>query len=155
MSACRFFFFFFFFHPISFPRATLVLPLPPSSNPDPGSHSGPSSLLPPPPDTARAFIFLAEIILHFLASSTRWGVELLCVLYNSLVRYKYIHLTQIPGARACLLFFLCPRALFFCGWDCRDGQYSQQCSCYVCAMNGYRSVLVCDQRAGWTRSLPL
>ena len=39
-------------HPIYYPRTTLALP--PSSNSDPGSHSGPSS---PVPTTVRAFIF--------------------------------------------------------------------------------------------------
>ena len=47
--------FFFFFHPIYYPRTTLALP--PSSNSDPGSHSGPSS---PLPTKVRAFIFYRE-----------------------------------------------------------------------------------------------
>ena len=53
-------FFFFLFHRIYYPRTTLALP--PSSNSDPGSHSGPS----PPPShqllstTVRAFILYRE-----------------------------------------------------------------------------------------------
>ena len=50
----------FFFHPLYYPRTTLALP--PSSNSDPGSHSGPSS---PLPTTVRAFIFIAGILEHF------------------------------------------------------------------------------------------
>ena len=50
----------FFPHPIYYPRTTLALP--PSSNSDPGSHSGPSS---PIPTTLRAFIFIARRIQHF------------------------------------------------------------------------------------------
>ena len=49
-----------------YPRTTLALP--PSSNSDPGSHSGPSF---PLPTTVRAFIFIARRIQHFLPSSTR------------------------------------------------------------------------------------
>ena len=49
------FLFFFVFHPIYYPRTALALP--PSSNSDPGSHSGPSSLLPP---AVRNFIFHRE-----------------------------------------------------------------------------------------------
>ena len=54
------------FYPIYYPRGTLALP--PSSNSDPGSHSGPSF---PLPTTVRAFIFIAKIIQRFLSSSTR------------------------------------------------------------------------------------
>ena len=57
--------FLFFFHPIYYPRTTVVLP--PSSNPDPWSHSGPSS---PLPTTVRSFILIARRIQHFLPSST-------------------------------------------------------------------------------------
>ena len=53
-------------HPIYYPRTTLALP--PTSNSDPGSHSGRSSSL---PTSARAFIFIARRIQHFLPSSTR------------------------------------------------------------------------------------
>ena len=56
----------FFLHPIYHPRT--ILALPPSSNSDPGSHSGPSSSL---PTSARAYIFTARRIEHFLPSSTR------------------------------------------------------------------------------------
>ena len=51
---------------IYYPRTTLALS--PSSNSDPGSHSGPSS---PLPTTVRAFIYVARRIRHFLSSSTR------------------------------------------------------------------------------------
>ena len=57
---------FFFLHPIYHPRT--ILALPPSSNSDPGSRIGPSSSL---PTSARAFIFTARRIEHFLPSSTR------------------------------------------------------------------------------------
>ena len=56
---------FFFSYPIYYPRTTLVLP--PSSNSDQGSHSGPPS---PFPTTVRAFVFIASIIQHFLPLST-------------------------------------------------------------------------------------
>ena len=56
----------FFLHPIHYPCTTLALP--PSSNSDAGSPSGPSS---PLPTTVRAFIFIASRIQHFLPSSTR------------------------------------------------------------------------------------
>ena len=46
---------FFFHHPIYYPCTALALP--PSSNSDPGSHSGPSS---PLPNTVRTFIFVAR-----------------------------------------------------------------------------------------------
>ena len=46
---------FLFFYPIYYPRTTLAHP--PSSNSDPGSHSGPSS---PLPTTVRAFVFMAK-----------------------------------------------------------------------------------------------
>ena len=55
-----------FCHPIYYPRT--ILALPPSSNSDPGSYSGPSFLL---PTTVRAFIFIARRTQHFLPSSTR------------------------------------------------------------------------------------
>ena len=55
-----------------YPRT--ILALPPSSNSDPGSHSGPSS---PLPTTVHAFIFIARRSQHFLPSSTR--VEFLCI----------------------------------------------------------------------------
>ena len=58
---------FFSFHPIYFPRNTL-LALPPSSNSDPGSHSGPSS---PLPTTVHASILVARRIEYSLPSSTR------------------------------------------------------------------------------------
>ena len=61
-----YFLFFRFFHSIYHPRTTLALP--PSSNSDPESHRGPSSLL---PTKVRAFIFIARRIQHFLPSSTR------------------------------------------------------------------------------------
>ena len=51
---------FFFFHPIYYPRTTLALP--PSSNSDPGSHSGPSSSL---PTSACAFISRGESSIFF------------------------------------------------------------------------------------------
>ena len=54
------------FHPIYYPHTTLALH--PSSNSDPGSHSGPSS---PLPTTVHAFIFIGRRIQHFLPSSTR------------------------------------------------------------------------------------
>ena len=60
-------------HPIFYPRTTFTLPS--SSNPDPGSHSGPS---PPLPTTVRAFIFISRRIQNILRSSTRvelWGRE--------------------------------------------------------------------------------
>ena len=47
---------FFFLHLMYYPRTTLALP--PSSNSDPGSHSGPFSSL---PTSARAIIFLVII----------------------------------------------------------------------------------------------
>ena len=58
--------------------------LPPSSNSDPGLHSGPSS---PLPTTVRAFIFIARIFQHFLPSSTcieEWFISSLCLLYSQL-----------------------------------------------------------------------
>ena len=57
--------FFIFFHPIYYPRLTFELP--PSSNSDPGSHSGPSS---PLSTTVRAFMCFARRTQHFLPSST-------------------------------------------------------------------------------------
>ena len=63
---CTSFFLFSSFRPIYYPRITLALP--PSSNSDPGSHSGPSS---PLPTTVRAFISIAKIIQRLLPSSTR------------------------------------------------------------------------------------
>ena len=63
---------FFFLHPtVYYPRTTLALP--PSSNSDPGSHSGPTSSL---PTLARAFIFIARRSQYFLPSSTRVEVYL-------------------------------------------------------------------------------
>ena len=56
----------FFLHPTYYPRTTLAPPS--SSNSDQGSHSGPSSSL---PTSARAFIFTARRIQHFLPSWTR------------------------------------------------------------------------------------
>ena len=53
-----------FLHPSYYPRTTLALP--PSSNSDPGSHSGPSW---PLPTTARAFIFIVRRTQHFNPSS--------------------------------------------------------------------------------------
>ena len=65
----------FFFHPIYCPRTTLMLP--PSSNLDPESHSGPFS---PLPTTVRAFIFIARGIQSFLlpwSNCTINSIELL------------------------------------------------------------------------------
>ena len=63
---------YYFLRPIYYPRTTRALP--PSSNSDPWSDSGPSF---PLPTTVRAFNFVARRIQHFLPSSTR--VEL-CLL---------------------------------------------------------------------------
>ena len=53
---------------IPFIILALLSPSLPSSNSDPGSHSGPSF---PLPTTVRAFIFIARIVKHFVPSSTR------------------------------------------------------------------------------------
>ena len=60
-------FFFFYFRPIHYPRSALALPSP-SSNPDPGSHSGASS---PSPLRYASSFFIARVVQHFLPSSTR------------------------------------------------------------------------------------
>ena len=80
-----------FLHPIPvyYPRITLALP--PSSNSGPGSHSGPSS---PLPTTARALIFFARIIHHFLPSSTR--VELFRKMTKIGSRYTELCVKRTP-----------------------------------------------------------
>ena len=54
-ALCPLPFFFFFFHPIYYPRTTLALP--PTSDADPGSHSGPSF---PLSTTVRVFFFISR-----------------------------------------------------------------------------------------------
>ena len=80
---------FFLHHHIYYPRTTLALP--PSSNSDPGSHSGPSSSI---PTTVRDFVFVARTLQHFLPPSTR--VEML--IYT--VKGAYIILKVISPSQS-------------------------------------------------------
>ena len=94
----------FFFYPIYYPR-TALLALPPSSNSDPGSHSGPSY---PLLNTVRAFSFIVRMFQH-LPSSTRVELylpTLLGALSNLLGALSKLYIMKIKIHSSCEIEYL-------------------------------------------------